>query len=155
MDVRDGPVRGGPAMQDAWTCLRAWMTAAGAGATFANQMASWIKEEGFTDVKEEHVEISMGPHCEDPQWGARSAQVMLNAATGVSAACKSEYICTIVHVVPIKKTRRLVSDDFFLDNNFDVPASVLDRLPERAADEFFKEGGTYRIIFAIGQKPPA
>lgn len=45
-------------------------------------------------------------------------------------------------------------DGCSLDNNIDVPASVLDRLPERAADEFFKEGGTYRIIFAIGQKPP-
>ncbi|KAJ0103935.1 hypothetical protein J7T55_010952 [Diaporthe amygdali] len=129
MDVRDGPVRGGPAMQDAWVCLRAWMTAAGSGATFANEMAGWLKDEGFENVKEEHVDISMGPHCKDAEWGARSAQVMLNAITGVAGACKY--------------------------NNIDVPNTVMDRLPERAADEFFKEGGTYRIIFAIGQKTPA
>lgn len=99
MDVRDGPVRGGPAIQDAWTCLRAWMTAAGAGAEFANEMAGWIKEEGFTNVKEEHVEISIGPYCKDTQWGARSAQVMLNAATGVAGACKSKYYCSFLSAV--------------------------------------------------------
>lgn len=86
-------------MQDAWTCLRAWMTAAGAEAEFANEMAGWIKEEGFTNVKEEHVEISMGPHCKDAQWGARSAQVMLNAATGVAGACKSKYYCSFLSAV--------------------------------------------------------
>lgn len=37
--------------------------------------------------------------------------------------------------------------------NVDVAESVLDRLPERATDEFTKEGGTYRINIAIGRKP--
>lgn len=35
----------------------------------------------------------------------------------------------------------------------DLPDSVLERLPERAAEEFTQKGGTYRINVAIGQKP--
>ncbi|ROW12823.1 hypothetical protein VMCG_00822 [Cytospora schulzeri] len=54
---------------------------------------------------------------------------MVAAATGITGACKMM--------------------------NADVDESVLDNLPERAAEEFTKQDGTYRIIIAIGQKPVA
>lgn len=86
-----GPVHGGPAFEDAWTAFRAWLAAAGAGGNYANQMADWLKEEGFENVKEEHIDISMGPRCKDAQWGARSTQVMITAITAVAGACKSTF----------------------------------------------------------------
>lgn len=81
----------GPALRDTMTVLRAWMEIAGAGpgATFANEMTGWLREEGFEHTKEVHVDVEMGPSCEDAEWGARSAQVMVSAATGVAGACKS------------------------------------------------------------------
>ncbi|KAI7773204.1 hypothetical protein LA080_011604 [Diaporthe eres] len=129
-DVR-GPVSGGPALDDTLTAIRSWMVTAGAGpgATFANDMAGWLREEGFEGVQEVPVHISMGPSSKDAEWGHRSAQVLVAAATGITGACKMM--------------------------NVDVVDSVLDKLPERAAEEFTKEGGTYGINIAIGRKPTA
>lgn len=128
MDV-SGPVHGGPAMRDVWTSLRAWMTAAGAGATFAHEMAGWLREEGFDNVTEEHVEIDIGPRCKDAEWGARSRQVMLNAATGVAGACKSELYFTpprLSDLPSIRKFKRLTN--VFLSDERRYPGKCTGRL---------------------------
>lgn len=41
-------MRGGPVLHDVFTTIRTWMAVADAGheATFASEMASWLKEEG-------------------------------------------------------------------------------------------------------------
>lgn len=39
--------------------------------------------------------------------------------------------------------------------NADVPESVLDKLPERLEEELAEQGGAFRLIVAIGQKPTA
>lgn len=62
---------------------------AGPGATFANEMAGWLKEEGFENVQEIPVHIDMGPSSKDAEWGDRSAKVLMAAATGIAGACKS------------------------------------------------------------------
>lgn len=66
---------------------------AGPGATFANEMAGWLKEEGFEEVQEVPVHVSMGPSSKDAEWGDRSARVMVAAATGIAGACKSMFDC--------------------------------------------------------------
>lgn len=90
-----GSVSGGPALDDTLTAIRSWMVTAGAGhgATFANEMAGWLKEEGFESVQEVPIDIAMGPSSKDAEWGDRSAQVMVAAATGIAGACKSTFAC--------------------------------------------------------------
>lgn len=89
------PVSGGPALGDTLTAIRSWMITAGAGpgATFANEMAGWLKDEGFEEVQEVPVHVSMGPSSKDAEWGDRSARVMVAAATGIAGACKSMFDC--------------------------------------------------------------
>ncbi|KAI9150702.1 Methyltransferase psoC [Paramyrothecium foliicola] len=126
MDVTK-PVEGGVATQHVWTALATWFQAAGATDRFANSMADWLREEGFENVREEYIRIDVGPRCKDLEWGARSTKVLLNAATGVVGALKMM--------------------------NSDISESVIDRLPERAAEEWEREGATYGLICAISQKP--
>lgn len=84
-------VSGGKALDDTFTAIRAWMMTAGAGpgARFANDMAGWLKEEGFEDVQEVPVHVDLGPSSKDASWGDRSTKVLVAAATGVAGACKS------------------------------------------------------------------
>lgn len=145
------PVEGGPATRDVWTALSTWFSFVGKSGHFANQMANWLREEGFVNVQEEYVEINIGPRCKDAEHGAKSAQVMLNAVIGVAGALKSESFTFLflskVHLVS------LTDFIFVLVMNCEVPEPVMDRLPERATAEWEKDGATYGIIFAYGQKP--
>lgn len=88
MDVT-GTVHG-PAMRDAWAATGAFLTAAGAGTDYAKNMAGWLREEGFENVRDEHVDLDVGARIKDAEWATRSAKVLGEAFTGVVGACKSE-----------------------------------------------------------------
>ncbi|KAI0542853.1 methyltransferase SirN-like protein [Xylaria digitata] len=88
MDVT-GTVHG-PAMRDAWAATGAFLTAAGAGTDYAKSMAGWLKEEGFDNVSDHRVDLDVGARYPDAEWGARAADILVQAFTGVVGACKSE-----------------------------------------------------------------
>ncbi|KAH7304167.1 methyltransferase SirN-like protein [Stachybotrys elegans] len=124
------PVHGGPAMHHVWQALAVWFDTASRGdGQFASKMASWLLEEGFENVREEYINIDIGPRCKDPEWGARSAKVMLNAAVGVVGA------------IPMLKA--------------EIAPEVVEKLPERVTEEWVKDGATYGFIYVVGQKPLA
>lgn len=103
MDAR-APVSGGPAMRDSWAVMRAVFVAAGPGAggdagqeaeefwDFAHHMAGWLREDdlGFEDVAEEHVDVRVGPGCEDSEMGELGVRVLLQSSEAVLKASKSE-----------------------------------------------------------------
>ncbi|KAI2627254.1 hypothetical protein GGS26DRAFT_134492 [Hypomontagnella submonticulosa] len=60
----------GPAMRDAWTATGTFMTAAGAGTDYAKNMATWLKKEGFENVKDEHIDLDIGPRVKDADWAS-------------------------------------------------------------------------------------
>ncbi|KAI0003965.1 methyltransferase SirN-like protein [Xylariaceae sp. FL0662B] len=66
MDVT-GTVHG-PAMRDAWAVTGAFLTGAGAGTDYAKNMAGWLKEEGFENVQDEHIDLDVGALCKDAEW---------------------------------------------------------------------------------------
>lgn len=80
----------GPAMRDAWAATGAFLTAAGAGTDYAKNMAGWLREEGFENVRDEHVDLDLGARVQDPEWATRSAKILVESFTGVVGACKSE-----------------------------------------------------------------
>lgn len=88
MDVT-GAVHG-PAMCDAWAATGAFLDAAGAGTDYAKNMAGWLRDEGFENVKDEHVDLDLGARAAEAEWGRRGAKVLMEAFAGVAGACKSE-----------------------------------------------------------------
>lgn len=80
----------GPAMRDAWAVTGAFLTAAGAGTDYAENMAGWLREEGFENVQDDRVELDVGARIEDAEWANRSARVLVEAFAGVVGACKGE-----------------------------------------------------------------
>ncbi|KAI1078703.1 methyltransferase SirN-like protein [Whalleya microplaca] len=117
----------GAAMRDAWAATAAFLTAAGEGTDYAKSMAGWLREEGFEDVQDVHVELEFGARADDAEWGARGAKVMVEAFVGVVGACKMM--------------------------NVEVPLVNLEGLPERAQEEMMTQGGGYPLVFAFGRKP--
>lgn len=127
------------------------------GLDYAKNMAGWLKEEGFENVKDEHVDVDIGARCKDPDWGARCAKVLVESFTGVVGACKSESnplfhhaACSLITVIVAGLPPSLQTSDERRPS-----PSILERLPERAEEEMLKSGGSYPPIFASGQKAAA
>ncbi|KAI0817173.1 hypothetical protein GGR55DRAFT_619312 [Xylaria sp. FL0064] len=119
----------GPAMRDAWAATGAFLTAAGAGTDYGKSMAGWLKEEAFEKVNDNRVNLDVGARCNDAEWGARGANILVEAFTGVVGACKMMKL--------------------------EVPDSILQDLPERARKEMMEQGDIYPLVFAYGRKPTA
>ncbi|KAI5922264.1 hypothetical protein F4810DRAFT_289317 [Camillea tinctor] len=118
----------GPAVRDTWAAVGAVASVNGIDTDFA-KMAGWLREEGFMNVKDEHVNLKFGAVADDAEWGARAANVLVGVFAAVVGAWKKMKV--------------------------DVPQVDLEKLPERAREEMIKQGGNYPLVFTFGQKPAA
>ncbi|OTB00793.1 hypothetical protein M426DRAFT_231956 [Hypoxylon sp. CI-4A] len=126
LDLRQ-PASGGQALRDGWAVTRAVFKAVCTYDNIAQNMAGWLREEGFEDVQEEKCEIVLGSRCKDPVVAQTSIDITLQTWGALLGAAKNF--------------------------NVELEESVTKNLISRLETELHQEGGSYYMLYAYGRKP--